>query len=76
MLFCDNILKSVAFLKITLRSIPWMIMNCNAPRAWRLGLMMRGGGYKREVGPVVVPNESDYAAAKDAEGGRMEERFA
>ena len=22
-----------------------------------------------EVGPVVVPNERDYAAAKDAEGG-------
>ena len=25
---------------------------------------------KVEVGPVVVPNERDYAAAKDAEGGK------
>ena len=26
---------------------------------------------KWEVGPVVVPNEWDYAAAKDAEVGKM-----
>jgi hypothetical protein len=28
---------------------------------------------KSEVGPVVVPNEPDYAAAKDGECGKKEE---
>jgi hypothetical protein len=30
------------------------------------------GILKWEVGPVVVPNERDYAAAKDAEVGKKE----
>ena len=29
------------------------------------------GIWKWEVGPVVVPNERDYAAAKDAEVGML-----
>ena len=35
-------------------------------RKWECG---RGNDRNSEVGPVVVPNERDYAAAKDAEGG-------
>jgi hypothetical protein len=31
-----------------------------------------GKGKKSEVGPVVVPGGQDYAAAKDAEVGKIE----
>ena len=31
------------------------------------------GSGNAEVGPVVVPNEPDYAAAKDAECGKKED---